>query len=88
MVTPLAIARSSCVRNAILGQIVAALFRGDRVELRGFGAFGGGHRDASEALPDVPTVGNFVPGLQAHRRRNREVGPGDPGPIRSRADIP
>ena len=32
--------------NAILDEIVAALARGDRVELRGFGAFSVKHRDA------------------------------------------
>ena len=32
--------------NAILDEIVAALARGDRVELRGFGAFSIKHRDA------------------------------------------
>ena len=31
--------------NAILGEIVAAMARGDRVELRGFGAFSVKHRD-------------------------------------------
>ena len=32
--------------NAIFGEIVAALARGDRVELRGFGAFSVKRRDA------------------------------------------
>ena len=32
--------------NAILGEIIAALARGDRVELRGFGAFSVKHRPA------------------------------------------
>ncbi|MGO9672900.1 MAG: integration host factor subunit beta [Methylocella sp.] len=32
--------------NAILDEITAALARGDRVELRGFGAFSVKHRDA------------------------------------------
>jgi integration host factor subunit beta len=32
--------------NAILDEIVKALARGDRVELRGFGAFSVKHRDA------------------------------------------
>ena len=32
--------------NAILGEIIAAMARGDRVELRGFGAFSVKHRDA------------------------------------------
>ena len=34
------------VVNAILGAIVAAMARGDRVELRGFGAFSVRHRSA------------------------------------------
>ena len=32
--------------NAILGEIIAAMARGDRVELRGFGAFSVRERDA------------------------------------------
>ena len=32
--------------NAVLGEITAALARGDRVELRGFGAFSVKHRPA------------------------------------------
>ena len=32
--------------NAILGEIIAAMARGDRVELRGFGAFSVKHRDS------------------------------------------
>jgi integration host factor subunit beta len=32
--------------NAILGEIVTAMARGDRVELRGFGAFSVKHRPA------------------------------------------
>ena len=32
--------------NAILGEVIAALSRGDRVELRGFGAFSVKHRPA------------------------------------------
>ena len=32
--------------NAILGEIIAAMARGDRVELRGFGAFSVKRRDA------------------------------------------
>jgi integration host factor subunit beta len=34
--------------NAILDEITAALARGDRVELRGFGAFSVKHRDARQ----------------------------------------
>jgi integration host factor subunit beta len=40
--------RRNCERivNVILGEIVAAMARGDRVELRGFGAFSVRHRSA------------------------------------------
>jgi integration host factor subunit beta len=34
------------IMNAILGAIIAAMARGDRVELRGFGAFSVRHRSA------------------------------------------
>ena len=34
--------------NAILGEVVAAMARGDRVELRGFGAFSVKKRDARQ----------------------------------------
>jgi integration host factor subunit beta len=34
------------VVNALFGEIIAAMKRGDRVELRGFGAFGVKHRSA------------------------------------------
>jgi integration host factor subunit beta len=39
--------------NAILDEIVAALARGDRVELRGFGAFSVKHRSARTRGRDI-----------------------------------
>ena len=44
--------------NAILGEIVNALARGDRVELRGFGAFSVKRRDAR--LGRNPRTGDSV----------------------------
>ncbi len=45
--------------NAILGEITGALARGDRVELRGFGAFSVKHRDAR--IGRNPRTGAHVP---------------------------
>jgi integration host factor subunit beta len=45
--------------NAILGEIVAALARGDRVELRGFGAFSTKQRMARTGRN--PRTGDKVP---------------------------
>ena len=45
--------------NAILDEIVAALARGDRVELRGFGAFSVKHRPARSGRN--PRTGAHVP---------------------------
>ena len=39
--------------NAILDEIVAALARGDRVELRGFGAFSVKHRPARASAATI-----------------------------------
>ncbi len=52
--------------NAILEEIVAALARGDRVELRGFGAFSAKRRDARTGRNPrtgtaVPVAGKAVP---------------------------
>jgi integration host factor subunit beta len=44
--------------NAVLGEITAALARGDRVELRGFGAFSIKRRDAR--LGRNPRTGDSV----------------------------
>jgi integration host factor subunit beta len=45
--------------NAILDEITSALSRGDRVELRGFGAFSVKHRDAR--VGRYPRTGALVP---------------------------
>jgi integration host factor subunit beta len=45
--------------NAILGEITGAWARGDRVELRGFGAFSVKHRDAR--IGRNPRTGAHVP---------------------------
>ncbi|MDQ6702198.1 MAG: integration host factor subunit beta [Pseudomonadota bacterium] len=45
--------------NAILDEITSALSRGDRVELRGFGAFSVKHRDAR--IGRNPRTGANVP---------------------------
>jgi integration host factor subunit beta len=45
--------------NAILDEITGALSRGDRVELRGFGAFSVKHRDAR--IGRNPRTGAHVP---------------------------
>src|SRR5881396_2146864 len=52
--------------NAILDEIVAALARGDRVELRGFGAFSVKHRPARAAV--IRALG---PMCQSTRRASR-----------------
>ncbi len=46
--------------NAILNEITAALARGDRVELRGFGAFSVKHRPARTGRPS-PNPGRGDP---------------------------
>ena len=48
--------------NAILGEIVSALARGDRVELRGFGAFSVKHRPARTGRN--PRTGDQVPVIE------------------------
>ena len=69
------------VVNAILDEVVAALARGDRVELRGFGAFSVRHRFARTARN--PRTGEhvsveqksfpfFKPGKEMRVRLNRE----------------
>jgi integration host factor subunit beta len=53
--------------NAILGEIIAALARGDRVELRGFGAFSVKNRPAHPGRdPRTATEPDVVRG--AHSR--------------------
>ena len=50
--------------NAILDEIVAALARGDRVELRGFGAFSVKRRDAR--IGRNPRTGDSVQVAEKH----------------------
>ena len=50
--------------NAILGEIVAAMARGDRVELRGFGAFSVKRRDAR--VGRNPRTGDSVSVSEKH----------------------
>jgi integration host factor subunit beta len=67
--------------NAILDEIVAALARGDRVELRGFGAFSVKHRPAragrnprtgAHVPVDQKSVPFFKTGKEMRERLNRD----------------
>ena len=73
--------------NVILEEIIAALARGDRVELRGFGAFTIKHRSARQGRN--PRTGEtvfveekFVPffktGKELRERLNRDYHGGEP----------
>jgi len=66
--------------NAILGEIVAAMSRGDRVELRGFGAFsvkqrpartGRNPRTGAHVAVDEKCVPFFKTGKEMRERLNR-----------------
>jgi integration host factor subunit beta len=50
--------------NAILGEVIAAMARGDRVELRGFGAFSVKKRDAR--VGRNPRTGDSVSVSEKH----------------------
>jgi integration host factor subunit beta len=74
--------------NAILDEIVAALARGDRVELRGFGAFSVKHRPAragrnprtgAHVPVDQKSVPFFKTGKEMRERLNRSDGAPDAG---------
>jgi integration host factor subunit beta len=67
--------------NAILNEIVAALSRGDRVELRGFGAFSVKHRPArtgrnprtgAHVSVEQKSVPFFKTGKEMRERLNKE----------------
>ena len=67
--------------NAILGEVIAALSRGDRVELRGFGAFSVKHRPArtgrnprtgAHVAVEQKSVPFFKTGKEMRERLNRE----------------
>ena len=75
--------------NAILDEIVAALARGDRVELRGFGAFSVKHRPAragrnprtgAHVPVDQKSVPFFKTGKEMRERLNRETARRKPAP--------
>ena len=66
--------------NAILGEIIAAMARGDRVELRGFGAFsvknrpartGRNPRTGAHVAVDQKSVPFFKTGKEMRERLNR-----------------
>ncbi len=66
--------------NAILGEITAAMARGDRVELRGFGAFSVKHRPArtgrnprtgAHVSVDQKSVPFFKTGKEMRERLNK-----------------
>ena len=70
--------------NAILGEIVTALARGDRVELRGFGAFsvknrparaGRNPRTGEHVAVDKKSVPFFKTGKEMRERLNRPLAP-------------
>jgi integration host factor subunit beta len=72
-------ARSEKVINIILGEIVAAMARGDRVELRGFGAFrvryraarnGRNPRNGAFIAVNQKKMPHFKPGKEMHERLN------------------
>jgi len=78
--------------NAILDEIVAALARGDRVELRGFGAFSVKHRPAragrnprtgAHVPVDQKSVPFFKTGKEMRERLNREAERPKPAPERA-----
>jgi integration host factor subunit beta len=70
--------------NAILGEITEALRRGDRVELRGFGAFSVKRREArigrnprtgAQVAVDEKAVPHFKTGKELRVRLNRKAAP-------------
>jgi integration host factor subunit beta len=72
--------------NVILDEMVEALRRGGRVELRGFGAFSvrlrGAHPGRNPRTGAAVAVGksalpHFKTGREMHRRLNREAVPSD-----------
>ena len=74
--------------NAILNEVTAAMSKGDRVELRGFGAFSVKHRPAragrnprtgAHVPVDQKSVPFFKTGKEMRERLNREDGAPDSG---------
>ena len=81
----------------IFDEITAALARGDRVELRGFGAFSAKRRDARTGRNPrtgaaVPVAGKavpyFKPGKELRERINGASGGGGAAPARKAAQAP
>jgi integration host factor subunit beta len=69
--------------NAMIGEIIAAMRRGDRIELRGFGTFSVKHRSARtgrnpltgvSVSVESKTVPYFRTGIIMRRRLNRPNG--------------
>jgi integration host factor subunit beta len=70
--------------NAILDEITCALARGDRVELRGFGAFSVKHRDARVGRnprtgAHVPVNEKTVPFFKTGKEMRERLNQGDGG---------
>jgi len=70
--------------NAILGEIVEALARGDRVELRGFGAFAVKRRDARTGRNPrtgeaVAVCEKVIPTFKTGKEMRARLNAGDPG---------
>ena len=70
--------------NAILDEITGALSRGDRVELRGFGAFSVKHRDARigrnpRTGAHVPVNEKTVPFFKTGKEMRERLNQGDGG---------
>jgi integration host factor subunit beta len=70
--------------NTVLGAIIAAMVRGDRVELRGFGAFsvknrrartGRNPRTGAHVSVEKKSVPLFKTGKEMRRRLNRSAAP-------------
>jgi integration host factor subunit beta len=69
--------------ETIFGEITAALARGERVELRGFGAFTIKHRDARTGRnprtgDEVPVEEKVVPFFKAGKELRERVNKGKP----------
>ena len=81
--------------NAILGEITAAMARGDRVELRGFGAFSVKHRPArtgrnprtgAHVSVEQKSVPFFKTGKEMRERLNRGSEPPAMGSERTHSE--
>ncbi len=73
------------VVNAILDEVVSALARGDRIELRGFGAFSVKNRPARTGRnprtgEQVPVAEKYVPFFKTGKEMRERLNDGDAGP--------